>query len=146
MCDWGRTHIAVERKHTEWRDHRTNLNDCGTKRVYFRFPLTSGAETRPPLPAGPHHCTKHLNHTSMGKESHADDKTCRAISNRPRSAAPVFAFHGFCNCVQSLHLGAFRSPMQSKFREWASFRCVVIAAAKAPAAPIAPRRQRVVES
>ena len=60
MCDWGRTHIAVERKHTEWRDHRTNLNDCGTKRVYFRFPLTSGAETRPPLPAGPHHCTKHL--------------------------------------------------------------------------------------
>ena len=26
MCDWGRTHIAVERKHTEWRDHRTNLN------------------------------------------------------------------------------------------------------------------------
>jgi hypothetical protein len=26
VCDWGRTHIAVERKHTEWRDHRTNLN------------------------------------------------------------------------------------------------------------------------
>ena len=24
-CDWGRTHIAVERKHTEWRDHHTNL-------------------------------------------------------------------------------------------------------------------------
>ena len=24
MCDWGRTHIAVERKHTEWRDHHTN--------------------------------------------------------------------------------------------------------------------------
>ena len=23
-CDWGRTHIAVERKHTEWRDHHTN--------------------------------------------------------------------------------------------------------------------------
>ena len=23
MCDWGRTHIAVERKHTEWRDHHT---------------------------------------------------------------------------------------------------------------------------
>ena len=25
-CDWGRTHIAVERKHTEWRDHHTNQN------------------------------------------------------------------------------------------------------------------------
>ena len=25
VCDWGRTHIAVERKHTEWRDHHTNL-------------------------------------------------------------------------------------------------------------------------
>ena len=24
QCDWGRTHIAVERKHTEWRDHHTN--------------------------------------------------------------------------------------------------------------------------
>ena len=23
QCDWGRTHIAVERKHTEWRDHHT---------------------------------------------------------------------------------------------------------------------------
>jgi hypothetical protein len=23
VCDWGRTHIAVERKHTEWRDHHT---------------------------------------------------------------------------------------------------------------------------
>ena len=22
-CDWGRTHIAVECKHTEWRDHHT---------------------------------------------------------------------------------------------------------------------------
>ena len=26
VCDWGRTHIAVEGKHKEWRDHRTNLN------------------------------------------------------------------------------------------------------------------------
>jgi hypothetical protein len=25
VCDWGRTHIAIERKHKEWRDHRTNL-------------------------------------------------------------------------------------------------------------------------
>ena len=25
-CDWGWTHIDVERKHTEWRDHHTNQN------------------------------------------------------------------------------------------------------------------------
>ena len=23
VCDWGRTHITVEREHKEWRDHRT---------------------------------------------------------------------------------------------------------------------------
>ena len=28
VCDWGRTHIAVEGKHKEWRDHRTNLNEA----------------------------------------------------------------------------------------------------------------------
>ena len=26
VTDWGRTHIAVERKHMEWRDHHTKLN------------------------------------------------------------------------------------------------------------------------
>jgi hypothetical protein len=25
VYDWGRTHIAVERKHTEWRDHHTKF-------------------------------------------------------------------------------------------------------------------------
>ena len=25
ICGWGRTHIAVEREYTEWRDHRASL-------------------------------------------------------------------------------------------------------------------------
>jgi hypothetical protein len=74
--------------------------------IIFVFPSPLELKPgRPPLPAGPHQCTKHINHTSKGKESHADDKDlpCAAISNRPRSAAPVF--HGKGNCQNSAAAG-----------------------------------------
>jgi hypothetical protein len=82
--------------------------------IIFVFPSPLELKPgRPPLPAGPHQCTKHINHTSKGKESHADDKDlpCAAISNRPRSAAPVFHGKGIANTC--LHLGAFRSPCKA---------------------------------
>ena len=45
VCDCGRTHIAVERKHTEWRDHHTNLMCC--KRVSSFITDATDAKQRP---------------------------------------------------------------------------------------------------
>ena len=47
-CDWGRTHIAVERKHTEWRDHHTKQNVA--------------PKGDPHLSSVPHGCTAHTWH------------------------------------------------------------------------------------
>ena len=56
VCDWGRTHIAVEGKHKEWRDHRTNLNVAVSRAEVTSEPPWRGPSqsvSRPPVSAPP---------------------------------------------------------------------------------------------